>query len=169
VNTDGEWRTTEQVAELRSVAEILLDAPCWKAGFSYGDELYLDFGRQRVYGPGPLRGQLYGEWELYTRASPWGLRDSEGRPLIAAADDRERSEPRLAGLMNSRVSGVAISESDLSVALEFTNGLRFELSCEQEDDDEDELSCWELVGDTWCVEVWPGGRWRIVPYDHSWV
>ena len=170
MTADAPWHTIDEVGNLLEVVAALRKVPCWQAAFSYGDELYLDLGARRTYESGPMAGQPYGEWELFTRASPWCLSDSLGQDITSSADDRSRAEPLLAGLASTRVTDVAVGEADLTVSLEFANGQRLEVTCGAGDgaDDGEQIACWELTTpDRRCLEVWPGGRWRLVPYERT--
>jgi hypothetical protein len=174
VTGDLEWHTVERLADLRAIVEQLQNAPCWKFAFSYGDELYLDLGSQRTFESGPMKGEAYGEWEVFARASPWSVRSSDGRRAVSSTDERSQAEPLLGDLATSRVTGVAVSEADLSLSLDFANGLRFVISCGDDDsvetgtDADEEIACWELITPAaYCAEAWPGRRWRLVPYERT--
>jgi hypothetical protein len=121
-----------------------------------------------------MRGEAYGEWEVFARASPWYVSSADGRRVVSSTDDRSYAEPLLGDLATSQVSNVAVSEADLSLSLDFANGLRFVIPCGDDDsvetgtDADEEIACWELITPAaYCAEAWPGRRWRLVPYERT--
>jgi hypothetical protein len=147
---------------------------CWHIGFSYGQEMYVSLGGRRRYVSGPLAGTDYGEWELYTRASPWVLYDAAGG-IRSSHNDAEAAASRAAVIVGAHVKAAALQDPGLGIAVEFDTGHVLSVPCPGEcssetfaDDDDSEVSCWELLmPEDRCLEIWCGKRWRIVPYERT--
>lgn len=165
--------TAQPVASLRGLVGQLVRLPCWNVGFSYGDELFLDLGGRRAYLSGPMKGKPYGEWQLFTRASPWQVEGKDGRAIVSSTDDRHRAEPLLADLIDSRVTGTTVSDGDLSLSLYFDTGARLVIPCStapisMEPNPDEEIACWELITPAAsCAEAWPARRWRLLPDERT--
>jgi hypothetical protein len=161
-----------------AVVRELVGQPCWRLEFIYGDELSIDFGARLPYPPGPLAGELHGEWGLVTRASLWRLFRADGSEIANADVEREESELRFAELSDLRVKAATVSLPDLDLRIEFDDGKGLEVPCcedDEPDDDEDEsedgdlddheLACWELyLPDGRLLSVYPERRWEVTRY-----
>jgi hypothetical protein len=175
------------LARINSLLGELEGQPCWRLEFIYGDELVVAFGAQVKRAGGPLKGKLFGEWELVTRASPWRVFRPDGSEVINAEAEREEAEPHFGEVTGRRVKTAAASLPDLDLRIELEDGTRLDVPCGEKDetdssetegsggaedtedteDTEDlELACWEvyLPGDR-LLSVWPGGRWALTRLD----
>lgn len=120
-----------------------------------------------------MKGKPYGEWQLFTRASPWRVEGTDGGAIVSSTDDRHRAEPLLADLIDSRVTDTTVSDEDLSLSISFDNGARLVIPCSTgpiglEPNPAEEIACWELITPAEsCAEVWSARRWRLLPYERT--
>ena len=158
--------------EVNGLISPLIGKPCWNADFSYGDELYLEFGAKLAYSSPPMVGELYGEWRLGTCASPWRLLRADGSEITSSEVEADAARGQFGEIINRSVVAAAASLPELDLLIEFDGGQRLEVSCLADDGVEDdqeremfELACWDLsMPGGRILEVWAGRRWSLQPY-----
>lgn len=137
-------REPEDLHELEAILDALRGVPCWRARWSYGDELVLDLGGERPYDSPLLASATRGEWMLGTRASEWSVAGPD--------EDIGRVE-------GAHVSGAGVSYPNLDLALDFDSGVRLEITADPEEAD---VAAWELFTPAGMVLVaGPGRRWTL--------
>lgn len=163
------------LAKINALLGELLGQPCWRLKFIYGDELMVAFGAQVPESEGPLKGRLYGEWELVTRASPWRLFRPDGSEITNADVEREEAELHFGEVAGGRVKAAGATLPDLDLRIEFDDGKRLDVPCCEDDEtdsddgegqvddlDDYELACWELyMPGGRLLSTYPERRWAI--------
>jgi hypothetical protein len=160
------------LAELNGIISGLIGKPCWNTDFSYGDELYLEFGAKLAYSSAPMAGELYGEWRLGTSASPWTLFRADGSEITSQEVEVDAARIHLLEIIGRQVVAAAVSLLQFDLLVEFDNGHQLEVRCAGDDAPDDdserdmfELACWDLyMPGGQILEVWAGRRWTIQPY-----
>jgi hypothetical protein len=175
----GVIRTSTDLHEVKKLVGRLMGVACWGHYFSYGDELVIELGAKRVCPVGPLAGDTYGAWQVFTRGSDWSLREGED----ALADNlttRPEAETALSKIVSAIVKRVSMGFPQLGLSIIFDNGTELLVDCDGADDEPrtsngaddsieaEEVACWELyTPDGYFVEVRSGGRWAMVADDRS--
>jgi hypothetical protein len=136
-------RKPGDVAAVATIVGQLRRLLCWRARFSYGDELMLDFGERRPEERRLLAGQYRGAWVLGMRASEWTV----GGPHSDIGMAEETT------VVDTRVGFPC-----LDLNLEFDTGLVIAVT---PDPDEQSLAAWELfTPDGMLLKAGPGRSWR---------
>jgi hypothetical protein len=164
---DRHGLTPSAWTELKAIVQELIGQKCWAANLSYGAELYLDCGAKRQYQVGPMAGREFGAWQFYARATSWVLTTVSGGVLTTKYDDPPQVRETLKALAERSISDVNMTYPDMAIALQFDNQITLQLAaCPQSDETDPAVAGWELyTPDARCLEVWPGPRWALVPYE----
>jgi hypothetical protein len=158
-------QTITNVADLDELYEIALQMVgqvCWRAKFSYGDELILHFG-ERIPCTYPLMaGKDEGSWILGTRGTFWTLKYPGGNVTTSEAD-LEILKQRVKPIEGSTLTFLEINYPTLALVLKFSNGCQFEI-LPSSGDDEYNMPYWELFTPEHTVlQVGPKSSWNYIP------
>ncbi len=167
-----------EFARINDLVGALSGTLCWKVDFSYGDELYADFGARLTQRRGPRAGTHYGEWELGASFSAWIIRHADGSGVTSGGVDRQTATEWFSEITDRLVVSAAVSLPDLDLLVEFDGGHQLEIkACHEEganpegdegDEGGTEIPCWDLcLPDDQILEVWPGKRWSLAPYERG--
>lgn len=163
---ETEVERSSDLTLLRSTIDGLVGKKCWRAAFTYGDELTLHFGRKVQYGLPAMAGKQKGEWRLGTRGTAWKLFTPNG--LISSAKGAQTAlESQVKVLEGRQVTNVSVSIPDNVLTVAFGNDYLFRVLPSAADDKVD-LPYWELfMPNHKLVSFGPGDSWWCQPSDQS--
>jgi hypothetical protein len=140
----------------------LIGESCQQVRFSYGDELWLDFGEMSPYSHPKLKDLRKGSWRFGVRATPWLLKQAEQiivNSEIPESDEEILNAKKLVrqSLENKKILSLEINPHTLQLQLCFEKNYELIL---QPDLDDSDLAYWELFMPTQQIlEIGPGYFW----------
>jgi hypothetical protein len=144
--------------QIKAIAQPLIGELCWKAGFSYGDELVLDFGERIPYKT-PRGIQENGSWSLGTRGTNWELKLA-GKIVLTSDAEPEVMREQSKQIEGHHLRAIDIGYPRLDLTLTFENNLQLQILPEPDDDEFDEIAYWELfTPDDHLLSVGPKLTW----------
>jgi hypothetical protein len=139
----------------------IIGETCHQIGFSYGDELILDFGEMTPYNHPKLADLRQGSWQLSTRATPWYLMQNNMflfLPLLPGLTT-DHAQMYLQDLENKKLTNFVIDPNNFELTLSFEEGYELVLKPDLEDDSG--IAYWELImPNEQILIVGPGMFWE---------
>jgi hypothetical protein len=146
---------------LNQIIQPIIGETCHQIGFSYGDELILDFGEMTAYNHPKLKHLRKGSWQLSTRATPWYLMMNNMFLFIPAPQfTTDHAQMYLQDLENKKLTNFVIDPNkNFQLTLSFEDGYELVLNPDLEDDSG--LAYWELLmPNEQILIVGPGQFWE---------
>ena len=159
----GEVFWSINAEELAWAAAGLIGQRCWKAKFTYGNELDLHLGDRVPYSSPRMAGREHGAWRFGGRASDWAVRRAD--QVVASTDAPDVAEAALPGrLEGAAVSAFEPSGEDSGVRITFDNASV--LTVVPAADEDWDLAAWELFTPThFVISRGPGLVWEQLRSD----
>jgi hypothetical protein len=148
------------IQNLNQIIQPIIGEICHQIGFSYGDELILDFGEMTAYDHPKLRDLCQGNWQLSTRATPWYLMLNNMFLFLPAPQfTTDHAQVILQDLENKKLTNFVIDPNNFQLTLSFEEGYELVLKPDLEDDSG--LAYWELLmPNEQILIVGPGQFWE---------
>ena len=133
-------------SSVQGIVQGLYGQPCWKAAFTYGDELRLHIGERVPRTSQKLASKERGAWVFGTRGTAWQLKGPA--ETITSADPPEGLEERVhAALVNARVTDFQVRTGlvrrEPVLLISFDNRYQLVVTPGPEDE-QDDFPYWEL-------------------------
>jgi len=132
------------IQNLNQIIQPIIGETCHQIGFSYGDELILDFGEMTAYDHPKLADLCKGSWQLCTRATPWYLMMNNMFLFVPLPEyTTDDAQIFLQDLENKKLTNFVIDPNNFQLTLSFEDSYKLILKPDLEDDSG--LSYWELM------------------------
>ncbi|MEA5576589.1 hypothetical protein [Anabaena sp. UHCC 0451] len=155
------------IPNLNQITQPIIGETCHQIGFSYGDELILDFGEMTPYNHPKLADLRQGSWQLSTRATPWYLMMNNMFLFIPAPQfTTDHAQVMLKDLENKQLTNFVIDPNNFQLTLSFADSYELVLKPDLEDDSG--LAYWELMmPNEQILIVGPGQFWECKSIHES--
>jgi hypothetical protein len=160
------------IQNLNQIIQPIIGETCHQIGFSYGDELILDFGEMTAYDHPKLADLSKGSWQLSTRATPWSLMFGFGNLLsggfhsvmLDMFPNNEYAKTFLQNLENTKLTNFALGgnhDFTLTLSFEGEDNCNYQFILEPDLEDDSGLAYWELLmPNEQILIVGPGQFWE---------
>ncbi len=176
--------SSEDADDLRSLLKLLVNQPFIEFRVSYGDELQIHLGEERLCEHPRRRGTVMGTYVVTTRASSWSLLSGTQSVLITSDPEVETSTEAREASPNQKEIHVIESTSYIAprstvraaspfatkygfgLSLKFADSSEFFLvpSAPEPGDAEDPIADWEvLTPSEHLLKAGPGLTWSYLP------
>ncbi|MFM7365105.1 MAG: hypothetical protein ACKO11_11550 [Cuspidothrix sp.] len=150
------------IQNLNQIIQPIIGETCHQIGFSYGDELILDFGEMTAYDHPKLADLRKGSWQLSTRATLWYLMTNHELLFLPLPQlNTDHAQVALQRyLENKKLANFVIDPNkNFQLTLSFEEG--YELILEPDLEDDSGLAYWELLmPNEQILIVGPGEFWE---------
>lgn len=157
------------IQNLNQIIQPIIGETCHQIGFSYGDELILDFGEMQPYNHPKLKHLNKGSWQLFTRATPWSLTFGNllsgiHSSILDIHPNNEFVERLLQPLENTKLTNFALGgnhDFTLTLSFEGEDNYNYKFILEPDLEDDSGLAYWELLmPNEQILIVGPGQFWE---------
>jgi hypothetical protein len=164
VSTSGRVTSPADLDEINELVRGISNKKCWKASFSYGDELMLHIGARVAYSSKAMAGHEKGEWLLGTRGTDWSL--TSGAEVIVTSDDlSDVSRGKVQLIENTEVNDFQIDYPTLALVIVLGGSYSLSILPDREQRSFD-LPYWELfTPNHMLLKVGPNNSWTYTRSD----